>query len=407
MTLTFHAANSWPPSTEEALAAAAKTGLLNETHTVDIKRELPAGDAANKELAADIASFAIDGGYIFIGVDEDHGAALAPVQLDGLAERIEQVARTRIDEPVNVTSASIASITQPGRGYLVVRVPASPRAPHMASHRYWARGDKTKYPMSDSQVELLMAQRAAWAANAGDLLLEWMAQDPIAEKSRENGHLFVVASPVPPRERFLLPVFTAPWLDPFKELLSATKRAGPQFQPDFPDSLSNFSRTPNGWAGSSYAVFVQRDGGRGREDGMLKVEISEDGVLRLMCGRATVDQQQTPLDSTRLVFDELCLGLTARMVSLAGRVSEKAGFLGSWDFGVGLTGLTSTVSAVQWSRTHWRPENFYPDDRYSATTRADVTQIEASAGHVVEQLLGRLMRALSCDDFPDVKRHFA
>jgi hypothetical protein len=43
--------------------------LLEEVH-IDIKREIPSGRGANRELARDLASFAIDGGLYIIGVDE-------------------------------------------------------------------------------------------------------------------------------------------------------------------------------------------------------------------------------------------------------------------------------------------------------------------------------------------------
>src|SRR5713226_2515992 len=160
---TWAAVDAWPPRTEAALDAAAKDGHLRETHALELKREVASGDAANKELAADLASLANDGGLLFIGIDEATGPGLAPVPLAGLAERIEQVARTRVDEPLLLTFAQIESSSQAGHGYLVVRVPASPRAPHMANSRYWGRGDKTKHHLSNADVERLMARRARWA----------------------------------------------------------------------------------------------------------------------------------------------------------------------------------------------------------------------------------------------------
>lgn len=53
-------------------------GLLDETHTLEIKREIAAGSGANKELARDLASFAIDGGTYIVGVDETTTPAVCP-----------------------------------------------------------------------------------------------------------------------------------------------------------------------------------------------------------------------------------------------------------------------------------------------------------------------------------------
>jgi hypothetical protein len=337
--------------------------------------------------------------------DEDPGPGLSPVPLAGLAERIEQVARARIDEPLYLTFNPIDSATQPGLGYLVVLVPASPRAPHMVEHRYWGRGDKTKYRLSDAEVERLMALRERWAADAERLLRDWMAADPIPADSRANGHLFITASPVPQRQRLLLPLFADNWPPVFQRLVSQTTQAGGLFEPGMLGSLSVFSTTADGWAWSSYAVFGER---REREElkasserRALTVEICEDGRLRLMCGRAT-DRWQ---DSNHALIDPLILGLAARMVSLAACVSAEAGFLGSWDFGVGITGLRdSRVYSLARGIPSAGPP--YTADAYIATTRATVTEIEAGTGPVVERLLGRLMRAFGADQLTAVRQHF-
>ncbi|MCK5752453.1 MAG: ATP-binding protein, partial [Mycobacterium sp.] len=152
----------WDPRTEEELLRCARNGLLEETHRLDIKRELEPGNSANKKLANDIAAFSLDGGTIVIGVDEDTSPPnLSPVPLDGLAERIEQIARMRVEEAVQIRTTEIESTTQPGHGYLVVHVPASVRAPHMADGRYYGRGDKTNRVLSNTEVVRLLDRRLA------------------------------------------------------------------------------------------------------------------------------------------------------------------------------------------------------------------------------------------------------
>jgi hypothetical protein len=63
--------------------------------------------------------------------------------------------------------------------------------------------------LSDAQVERLIGRRAQWAVNAEEALKGWMAQDPMDPAKQVNGHLFVVAEPVPPRERTLLETMTS------------------------------------------------------------------------------------------------------------------------------------------------------------------------------------------------------
>src|SRR3989442_1354138 len=125
----------WRPVNEEEIAAAAATGLLEEGHYLDIKRELSSGKSVNKELARDLASFAVDGGRLIVGVDEDtEPPSLHPVALAGLAERVEQVARSIVDQPLELRTDVVSASSQADRGYLVISVPVSPLAPHMVDH---------------------------------------------------------------------------------------------------------------------------------------------------------------------------------------------------------------------------------------------------------------------------------
>lgn len=85
------------PQSEDELRSRLESGLLEETHYLDVKREL----GGNKELARDLAQFATDSGALVFGVEERTDAAdqLHPIPLRGLAERVEQVARSTVDPP--------------------------------------------------------------------------------------------------------------------------------------------------------------------------------------------------------------------------------------------------------------------------------------------------------------------
>jgi hypothetical protein len=78
---------------------------------------------------------------------------------------VEQVALTRLDPPLVVRNHEIPASGRPGEGYLVVAIPPSPTAPHMVDHEYWARGDKTKYRLSDPEVLRLHERRRRWEGN--------------------------------------------------------------------------------------------------------------------------------------------------------------------------------------------------------------------------------------------------
>ena len=161
-----------------------------------------------KSLQRDLASFAIDGGRLVVGIDESAGFALTPVVLKGLADRIDLVAHSRIDEPLDLEVTTIRTAIDPDHGYLVVEVPVSPRAPHMVDNRYWGRTEKGKFPLGDALVTQLIERRKQWAVAPEAALDEWIVRDPIPVADQKLAHLHVVAIPVPKRDGFMLSAFS-------------------------------------------------------------------------------------------------------------------------------------------------------------------------------------------------------
>jgi hypothetical protein len=122
------------PTDEGQLRSIVAQGLFEEGHYLELKRELPPGTAANKELARDLVQFTVDGGTLVIGVDEGDATtppSLTPVDLAELSERVERVAANRIDPPLHVQTQAIPAVGQPGKGYLLVQVPPTPTRIHM------------------------------------------------------------------------------------------------------------------------------------------------------------------------------------------------------------------------------------------------------------------------------------
>ena len=189
---------AWIPSTISALEEAVRDGLLVESHYLDFKRELAPGAGGNKALAKDLASFAIDGGQIVVGVDEDQAGApptVRPVVLAGLKERVDQVARSAVTPPLHVRCVELPGETDPSYGCLVIIVPPSPSAPHQAAERLWGRGDTTNHVLSTGEIDGIYNNRARRLACVDVLLEEEIGRDPTPTDLRELGHLFVVAQP--------------------------------------------------------------------------------------------------------------------------------------------------------------------------------------------------------------------
>ena len=61
----------WSPNTENELEQAGSAGLLDEGGgRLEFKREVAAGAPHNRELAKDLASLAVDGGLLLVGVND-------------------------------------------------------------------------------------------------------------------------------------------------------------------------------------------------------------------------------------------------------------------------------------------------------------------------------------------------
>lgn len=121
----------WHPTSEADIQKVIGDGLLGETHYLDCKQEI-ASKADNKETGRDLASFAIDGGMLLIGVAEDKANrtfTLLPQPLRNLAEKVENIAVTIIDPPLHVIPHEIKAEADSSKGYLLVEVRPSPHAP--------------------------------------------------------------------------------------------------------------------------------------------------------------------------------------------------------------------------------------------------------------------------------------
>jgi hypothetical protein len=113
------------------------------------------------------------------------------------------------------------------------------------------------------------------------------------------------------------------------------------------------------------------------------------------CGRAsdTFGTRFIPDEATEAVFESLALGLTKRLVLIAGTVADTTDYLGPWDLGVAIVGLSGLVSLRQVQRATWAPTP-YSEKYYRQTVRATHERLVKDPDSMVEDLTGRLNRAL-------------
>jgi hypothetical protein len=396
------------PADEGQLRSMVAQGLLDEGHTLELKRELPPGTAANKELARDLGQFTIDGGVLAIGVDEGDETtppSLTPVEFADLPERIEQVAANRVDPPLHVRIQTILAAGQPGKGYLLVIVPPTPSKIHMVDGRYWARGEKTRYPLSDPEVQRYHQLVLKGQRDATDLLHVEVRRDPAAAAGlTAYAHLFGIAQPVGTRRDLLERVVGGSGPRGWHDFLHGQVRSGsagrpltPGWSPDLPGTGDPTRRAP-GWSLRSAGMTAGRDvevSGpdlRHRVDterNLLDLEVNEDGGLRLFCGRAS-----DTVRNVEYVIDSLVIGLTKRLVLIAETVAATTDWLGSWDFGVAVTGLRGlTSSHLAQHGQEWLAAP-YSEDEYRETIRATYERVVKDPDSIVADLTGQLNRGL-------------
>jgi hypothetical protein len=388
----------WGPATWSDVVEAAAGGLLDETHWVDLKQELATGKATiNTDLAKDLASLAVDGGLLVIGIEDhnSHAGKVCGVELAGLADRVDQIARDKVRPSLVVRSVEVADPDHDGRGCLLVHIPPSAQAPHMVEYVYYGRGDKVNIRLSDEQVRSIFADRAR--AQQGILAdLRQMAEDdPMSEEDRKNGHLYLLARPDTASDEALVDFLARN--DAHQAVLQMLHhirmaRGDADFAPDLHRLPNQITRAE----GHAFTTVNHQD--RPYEDTMLDLLIREDGGIRLTCGRGTDfwHKQTFPeREPTRAVIPMLVLGVTQSFAAFAGQLADQhAAYQGQWKLGIRMDRLRGSqpLDTVQ-NPFEW-PGHPYTRDDYERITMATTEQLVNTPRAVADQLVMPLLRGL-------------
>jgi hypothetical protein len=393
----------WTPNVWSDVAEAAAGGLLDESHWVDLKQEVPAGKRThNTELAQDLASLAIDGGLLVVGVEDHDSRAgkVCGVELARLADRVDQVARDKVRPSLVVRSHEVPDPDRPGWGCLLVHVPPSAEAPHMVDYIYYGRGDRANVRLSDEQVRAIIEDRRRSRTDVTAALRRMADDDPITADERQLGHLYLLAQPETGAEEALVEFLArhdAARL--IQDLIGSVVRergsGTPAFDPDLHRLLDWVPRA-EGLAHTSYSA----EEGPRREQTLLELVVREDGGIRLTCGRGTDAFPRpgfSPSDRPPMaVIAMLVLGLAHSVAALAGRLAdEHAAYQGQWRLGIRMDRLRGAVplDLLQGHPLH-RPGNPYSRDEYERVTSASTEELVNAPHAVAERLVAPLLRGL-------------
>ena len=386
----------WEPADADELARAAAQGLLQEGHHLDIKRELAGGSGQNREAAKDMASFAVDGGLVIYGVDEATTPPSAnPIPLAGLAERLEQIALTAIAEPLFVRTLVLPAAADPTKGFMVVAVPPSGRAPHMVDGRYYGRGDKTKIVLSDSQVSVMHEQRVVRERATQGLAEADLRAAPIPSA---DGILALVARPLASHTPLLEALSTShDWHQRSLDLHQRVAASDVPYAPSLRYATA-VSRQPNGirlshGLNAAGRVSAEGDAERNRRR-VVELRLDEDGTVHLLSARAVEVRE-----GWTWIFEKLIIGNTRHLVALCREIATLTGYRGGWHLSIAIDGLHGGVS---WNLSDRHLDSHvYSQNGYQRATTASAEELDAAPEGVVARLVGPLLRALGSERLPD------
>lgn len=388
---------------ERSIELAIAEGSLAENAHLDVKRETGATDSSRTETARDLASFAIFGGSLLIGIDEDKTSrtfSAAPQPLEGLAERVEQIAANRVDPPLFVRVHDVPTEADPSLGFLLVEVPPSSQAPHMVDGRYYARGDRTKRRLTDAEVSALHAARVPAARRIRDFLKEWSSRRVVPEGyDQQLGHLKIVGMPLTaiPAGSFLGVSRAANNTSAFELATFAVAQVPTAFK-NFSPSLrsgQHWVRRRDGSALTTLDPGVPQLGPEGREHSLVDFEVRDDGSFGILMGRLTDRPATWRGDTGGVVFDFPAAGYAWQAVRAAIWISSQTGYRGSWGFGLKADGLAEHHSWELVNNNHmFRVTHPYSADDFSSVTSGSLAEIEDAPEAVTERLIGGLLHGL-------------
>jgi hypothetical protein len=407
------------PLTYAGLADAIATGVFPHERTwIDFKRRLfPEGaDAAagraraSEELAKDMASMAVHGGFLVYGVKEDkvkHLFTVDEMSLEvGLHETVEAIAHNRITPSLAVVPTPVPNPADPPRGFLVIEVPASPDSPHMAGGSYWGRSETGNMRLSDQEVERLILGRNRYSVRLAEAMHETAESDPISLPWK-GCHFYFTAVPA------------TGWADMFADytrdhasrmklsqfcasIASVSAKGEPSQRPrplafENMNSVWRSQKVQAGWLGS-WTSSPQDGTGR-------TVGVDDDGTVRYMnlgpYGPASPSAHGaiTQVRGPRFVRENNVLFETWDMIRLVAALSEAVGYRGSWLIGVELDHLGGHMSQVNDLTSGFiaGPSIVGEKARYTEATRASALQIRERAVTVTARLLRQLLRGLGTE----------
>jgi hypothetical protein len=377
----------WIPKTAKEVETAAKAGELAETPGFDAKADLPI-PKKNASLAIDVAAMATDGGVLIYGIAEDDDGQPTiptPIELEGAGQRIDQIVATSISEVPFVRIEELRLDSDPARGYLVVVVPQSERAPHQVTvgreFRFYGRGPKGNRILTEGEVARLYRRRGEWTQDRLALLEAAVRHAGIPDGA-ERGHLHGFTRPVADDPELFERAIEAfgghrATHEALIGVANQTQLSG-SYGPNLEHASYWEHHSADEWrlsnSDSQERLKIKR---------VSELRINLDGRGQLLCGRATDSRLG---HDEPLIVEGVIAGNAETFFAIMGAIYEAAGYHGQVDFGLAITG-------VEGANSHERSQDWRLDElRYSAGSFTRTAGVSASELTDAAALTHRLLR---------------
>jgi hypothetical protein len=409
---------AWIPKTSDELLQALADGTLpHETAYYEYKQQLP-HSSKNSDIAVDVSAMTVEGGVIVYGVAEDKSKVTFtphPIGLSGVQDRISNtvVANVRERPAFNVRLLSLPD--DAARGFVVVEVPASPRAPHMVEvndvYRFYGRvpGGNTK--LTETEVSRLYERRRVTEDQGREIVDAAIAAAPVQPEPGVRGDLHVVLRPILGDSGIRLRAFDD---DDGSGLVQAvinshnSLRFRLLWDPHVADILSGAHRsaTLDGVTLANYPT--SGSDGSPLLNYYARLEVLDNGLTRYFRA-AIAGDEPTSAGSGQLCYairDPAASQITVHLAHVTGAFLRKAQYQGLVDVYVAILGGQGAISS-QWAM---RGGGMFPTpggvpqvatDDYRNEVRVSVDELADDPVGVSVRLLSRLLRTISPNGMPD------
>jgi hypothetical protein len=403
-------ADMWKPTTADELIRAIEAGSLpHEAAAFEVKAQLPTSKAS-RDIAIDVSAMATEGGVMIYGVLEDKAAMTfspTPVELAGVKDRISDVVTANVRERIDFDIQLLPLDNEPTRGFVVVDIPASVRAPHMVEtkgeFRFYGRVPGGNAVLTEAQIALLYDRRRKVEQQAERTLDEALAAAPLSAIPGTRGDLHLVARPLL-SDRGLRRRAWRGDEDPELGAGIIAARDGIHFKtpwdPKFADILNGGQNlvTLDGFAILNPVIVREEEI---IERWVARVEVLDDGTSRYF--RAAVAEQDEH-NGHYVIRDTAVAQIASHFLLMVGRLLDAGDYHGAVELSVAIMGGSGAVSAEWFNAVRMLPTRSFPAvplDDYRDSLRAPVSRLVNEPCAVAASLLSRILRALRPPSFPD------